>query len=154
MKWDDYSQPLGSQFHSIYFEPLEIAAEELVDATAAEKKALNGRSYNYDLLFKPYIFVDDPKLFTGFNRNLEAEYQFLNFDKKLLGGLPESVTPSAVISMRFLRHRMFIRGERVAFPINEFLEAVGGLINGIEKIIAPVILFFSFRLFWLYIVQE
>jgi len=39
--------------------------------------------------------------------------------------------------------------KRIAFTINEFFESIGGLINAIEKLIMPFIVYFSYRLFWL-----
>jgi hypothetical protein len=59
-----------------------------------------------------------------------------------------------VVSLRFLRSRKMWKGERISFTINEFFEKIGGLINAIEKLIMPFIVFFSFRLFWLYIIDE
>lgn len=47
-----------------------------------------------------------------------------------------------------------MKGERISFTINEFLEKIGGLINAIEKLIMPLIVFFSLRLFWLYVIDE
>jgi hypothetical protein len=53
------------------------------------------------------------------------------------------------MSLEVTRSKKMIESMRKAYTINEWLEAVGGLVNAVEKLLMPFIVFFSFRMFWI-----
>ena len=70
------------------------------------------------------------------------------------GFKPQGLPDNVIMTTHLIRDRKVEEVERTAYRMNEVFEAIGGLINAVEKLLMPIITFFSFRMFWIKIVED